>query len=213
MDEAQQPLAPHHHNDDDDDENDRPRPRSDMHTRIKTLISKALGKSPDAGKPYQVQAIPVTLSWISAAAVLGLSAFIVARAVPSWLRIAAIFNLILGVLGTLLTLGLDLHLPASKSHSDPRPSPASYIYVLAKGIIWLLAAAAMFITCATYDRSGSHFSKRKGGGGRGGGGRGSGGGAGPATPESVAFGCGFMDCLVVYAFFALPLQLLPFIIT
>ncbi|KAL2822091.1 hypothetical protein BJX63DRAFT_427436 [Aspergillus granulosus] len=182
-----QPLTaaePHH---------DNAKSQSEPHTRLKTLIAIAMGKSPDTGKRYQTQQFPVIISWMSAAAVLGLSAFIVAETAPSWLFGAAIFNMILAAAGILLTLGLDLRFPVPKSQSDPRPSTGSYIYIVVKGIVWSLAAAAIFIASTTYEPS--HFSKRKGRGG-GGGGRGS-GSIGPATPQSAAIGCGFLDGLIV----------------
>ncbi|KAL3491885.1 hypothetical protein BJX62DRAFT_236737 [Aspergillus germanicus] len=187
MDETQllapPPGPPSHRN----NSNDTPQP--EMGTRLKSIVSKATGTSADTGRPYKTNYWAVILSWISSAAVLGLCAFIVARAGPGWLRSIAIVNMILAASGTLLTLGLDMRFPRSKSQSDPRPSTASYVYILAKGLIWILAAVAIFATSTTYERSGSSFTKRRGGRG--------GGSAGPATPDSVAIGVGFLDCLVV----------------
>ncbi|KAL3465021.1 hypothetical protein BJX64DRAFT_285888 [Aspergillus heterothallicus] len=200
MDETK-PLAPapyptnNNNNNKKETANPHSKPRPPL---LKSLLLTALGKSPNTGPRYQLQPIPIVLSWISAAAVLGLSAFIVARAQSSYLRNAAVFNLILGAAGTLLHLGLDIRFPVSRSRSDPRPSIGSCAYIVTKGIVWSLAAAAIFVSAAAYEESGSHLSKRKGGRG-GGGGRGSrgSGGIGPATPESVAVVCGVLDCVVV----------------
>ncbi|KAJ0417926.1 hypothetical protein BJY00DRAFT_197468 [Aspergillus carlsbadensis] len=187
MDETQ-PLAPAHRN------NPHDTPQPGLGNRLRTLASRALGTSPDTGSQYKAIGYPVVLSWVCSAAVLGLCAFIVARAGPGWLRSVAIVNMILAAAGVLVTLGLDVRFPISRSQSDPRPSVGSYVYILAKGAIWTLAAAAIFASSTTYERSSSSFTKRKGSGGRGGGG---GGSIGPATPDSVAIGAGFMDCLVV----------------
>lgn len=71
----------------------------------------------------------------------------------------------------LCTFGLDLLLPGSKSQSDPTPSAASYILVIARTVIWLAVSVAMLVTGAmaddSDDRKKSKFAKRRGRGGGG----------------------------------------------
>ncbi|CEL05171.1 hypothetical protein ASPCAL06290 [Aspergillus calidoustus] len=186
MDETQ-PLAPPPVPPSNRNNSSNDTPQRELGNGLKFIMSKAIDTSADTRRRYKPIYWAVILSWISSAVILGLCAFLVARVGPGWLRSVAIVNMILAASGTLLTLGLDLRFPISRSQPDPRPSIASYVYILAKGLFWTLAAVAIIATATTDERSGSSFTKRRGGRGD----------VGPATPGSIAMGVGFMDCLVV----------------
>ncbi|KAL2870394.1 uncharacterized protein BJX67DRAFT_345470 [Aspergillus lucknowensis] len=202
------PAKNNNSNDDNDDDNRDPAP--EITTSFKTLVSNITGRTQPAGEQYACMQTPRLLSWMSAATIVGLCGALIPRAAPdSGLRIVVILNLIFGALGVLVTLGIDLYFPISRSRSDPRPSRGSHYYILIKTLLCLGLTAALIVTVTFYSSKGGRFAKRKGGGrggGGGGGGRGTGGGV-SVSVESLAIGCAIVDiflALVTLVFWKFP---------
>ncbi|BCS20821.1 uncharacterized protein APUU_21253S [Aspergillus puulaauensis] len=158
------------------------------------------------GKLYIISPSIYLTGYVSMVVVTTIACIILARTNPGALQYTAIVTVIVGTSGIFCTFGLDLYLPRSKSQSDPTPSTASYILVIARNVVWLAVSVAMLVTGAmaddSDDRSKSKLAKRRGSG--------SGRGNNPPPPlRDLAVACG---CVGVVVFFATLVYWYPVVV-